>query len=54
MWAAESVKYFGMQSGGEGGTDGRFSPFFAADILKLALKEPCSTNFSQLTSHVHR
>ena len=33
--------------------DGHFLPFFLADILKLALEEPCSTNFSQLTSHVH-
>ena len=36
------------------GWDGRFSSFFVADILKLALEEPCSTNFSQLTSHVQR
>ena len=46
IWA-ESVKYRGLQSGDEGGADRQFSPFFVADILKLALEEPCSTNFSQ-------
>ena len=53
MWT-ESVKYRGLQSGDEGGTDGHFFlPFFVADSLKLALEEPHSTNFPQLTSHVH-
>ena len=40
---AESVKYCGLQSGDEGGVDGRFSPFFVADILKLALEEGSQT-----------
>ena len=52
IWA-ESVKYRGLQSGDEGGKDRHFSAFFVADILKLALEEACSTNFSQLTFYVH-
>ena len=36
-----------------GQTDGRFSQFFVADILKVALEELYSANFSQLIFHVH-
>ena len=46
-------KYHGLQIGKNGGTDERLSPFFVADNLKVALEEPCSAFFSQLTAHVY-